>query len=337
MVTRRQMVATAITCWLATVVAFALHLENPWWAGISAWIIGNTDRSALLKKGVLRLVGTILGCVIGLQLSGFLVGEAVGQILVLFLLGFAMNYMKSSSNFGYAWVVGSVAILLLVSASIMSTTPLIDVAFYRAAEISCGVLSVFVIDLFLSLGAGDKTASKSSGEGTQTVSQEDRILISLAAALSAIGIPILWLAFNLPELTQSLVTALMTLDQDFSHTRIRGSLRVLGCVVGGAPGLLFASLGANSFLWWSVALILGLALFAGLHLGKSPWAYVGTQGGIAYIMSLVTGSGPPDSLAPVANRLTGMIFGVLVTFGVLLALQLCRPSFAKILTRIVST
>jgi uncharacterized membrane protein YccC len=127
----------------------------------------------------------------------------------------------------------------------------------------------------------------------------------------------------------------MTLDQDFSHTRIRGSLRVLGCVVGGAPGLLFASLGANSFLWWSVALILGLALFAGLHLGKSPWAYVGTQGGIAYIMSLVTGSGPPDSLAPVANRLTGMIFGVLVTFGVLLALQLCRPSFAKILTRIV--
>jgi uncharacterized membrane protein YccC len=99
--------------------------------------------------------------------------------------------------------------------------------------------------------------------------------------------------------------------------------------------LLFASLGANSFLWWSVALILGLALFAGLHLGKSPWAYVGTQGGIAYIMSLVTGSGPPDSLAPVANRLTGMIFGVLVTFGVLLALQLCRPSFAKILTRIV--
>jgi uncharacterized membrane protein YccC len=119
MVTRRQMVATAITCWLATVVAFALHLENPWWAGISAWIIGNTDRSALLKKGVLRLVGTILGCVIGLQLTGFLVGEAVGQILVLFLLGFAMNYMKSSSNFGYAWVVGSVATLLLVSASIM--------------------------------------------------------------------------------------------------------------------------------------------------------------------------------------------------------------------------
>ena len=76
MVTRQQMVATAISCWLATVAAFALHLENSWWAAISAWIIGNIDRSALLQKGILRIFGTILGCVIGLQLTGFLVGEA---------------------------------------------------------------------------------------------------------------------------------------------------------------------------------------------------------------------------------------------------------------------
>jgi uncharacterized membrane protein YccC len=334
MVTRQQMVATAITCWLATVAAFALHLENPWWAAISAWIIGNTDRSALLQKGILRIFGTILGCIIGLQLTGFLVGEAVGQILVLFLLGFVMNYLKSVGAFGYAWEVGSVATLLLVSASITSTTPLINVAFYRAAEISCGVLSVFVTDLFLSLRTSAKTASKSSGKAAQTISQEDRILISLAAGLSAVGIPVLWLALNLPELTQSLVTALMTLDRDFSHTRIRGSLRLLGCVAGGALGLLFASLGANSFVWWSVALIFGLALFAGLHLSDSPWAYLGTQGGIAYIMSLVTGNGPPDSLAPVTNRLGGMMLGVLVTFGVLLTLQLCRSALSRKVPRI---
>src|SRR5262245_56668170 len=174
MVTRQQMVATAISCWLAAVAAFALHLENPWWAAISAWIIGNPDRSALLQKGILRIFGTILGCVIGLQVTGFFVGEAVGQILILFLLGFVMNYMKSVGAFGYAWVVGSVATLLLVSASITSTTSLIDVAFYRAAEISCGVLSVFITDLFLKLGTGVQTASKSSGKATQIVSQEDR-------------------------------------------------------------------------------------------------------------------------------------------------------------------
>jgi uncharacterized membrane protein YccC len=335
MVTRQQMVAAAITCWLAAVAAFALHLENPWWAAISAWIIANTDRSAALQKGILRIFGTILGCVIGLQLTGFLVGEAVGQILVLFLLGFVMNYMKSAGAFGYAWVVGSVATLLLVSASITSTSSLVDVAFYRAAEISCGVLSAFVTDLFLRLGASAKTASKPSGRATTTVSEEDRVLISLAGGLSAVGIPVLWLAFNLPELTQSLMTALITLDRDFTQTRIRGSLRLLGCVAGGILGLLFVSLGVNSFLWWSVALIFGLALFAGLHLSDSPWAYVGTQGGIAYIMSLVTGNGPPNSLAPAANRLGGMMFGVLVTFSVLLALHLCRPALSKILPRIV--
>ena len=329
MVTRQQMVATAISCWLALVAAFALHLENPWWAGISAWVIASTDRSALVRKGTLRIFGTILGCVIGSQLTGFLIGEAVGQIFVLFLLGFATNYMRSAGIFGYAWVTGSVAMLLLVSGSIVSTTSLIDVAFYRAAEISCGVLSVSVTDLFLSLGTGAKTAAKSSAKAAQTVSQEDRILISLAAGLSALVIPVLWLALNLPELAQSLVTALVTIDRDFTHTRIRGSQRLLGCVAGGALGLLFVSAGLNSFLWWSVALIFGLALFAGLHLSNSSWAYVGTQGGLAYILSLVTGNGPPDSLAPVTNRLAGMTFGVLVTFGVLLAFQLCRSALSK--------
>ena len=71
--------------------------------------------------------------------------------------------------------------------------------------------------------------------------------------------PVLWLALNLPELAQSLVTALITLDRDFTHRRIRGSLRLLDCVAGGAVGLLFVSLGVNSFLWWSVAFIFGLA------------------------------------------------------------------------------
>jgi hypothetical protein len=183
---------------------------------------------------------------------------------------------------------------------------LIVVAFYRATEISCDLLSVFVTDLFLSFGTGARTASKSFA--TQTVSQEDRVLVPLAAGLSAVAIPVLWLALNLPELSQSLVTALVTIDRDFAHTRIRGSLRLLGCVAGGALGVLFASLGTNTFLWWSVAFIFGLALFAGLHLSDSSWAYLGTQGGVAYIISLVTGSGPPHSLVPVTNRLAGITF-----------------------------
>ena len=160
-------------------------------------------------------------------------------------------------------------------------------------------------------------------------------MISLAAGLSAASIPVLWLALNLPELTRSLVTALITLDRDLARTGSRGSLRILGCMAGGALGLLFTSIGINSFLWWSVTLVFGLALFAALHLGDSSWAYVGMQGGVAYIMPLVTGSWPPSSLVPIRNRLGGMMFGVLVTFGVLLAVQLCRPALSKALARVV--
>jgi uncharacterized membrane protein YccC len=65
-------------------------------------------------------------------------------------------------------------------------------------------------------------------------------------------------------------------------------------------------------------LIAGVFLFALIHHSTSRWAYVGTQGGVAFILALVTGLGPPDSIMPAVNRIAGMLCGV----GILLCVCL---------------
>jgi uncharacterized membrane protein YccC len=106
------------------------------------------------------------------------------------------------------------------------------------------------------------------------------------------------------------------LDRDIATTSSRGLQRLLGCFAGGALGLLAVRLGPDSFFVWSIALLSGIFAFAQLHHSTSHWAYVGTQGGVAFILALITGSGPPDSILPAINRIAGMLCGVLILLGV---------------------
>ena len=57
------------------------------------------------------------------------------------------------------------------------------------------------------------------------------------------------------------------------------------------------------FFIWSIMLVAGVFLFSLVHHGGSRWAYVGNQGGVAFILALVTGVGPPDSIVPAVNRI----------------------------------
>ncbi|MGE0418073.1 MAG: hypothetical protein AB7O80_14815, partial [Acetobacteraceae bacterium] len=53
-----------------------------------------------------------------------------------------------------------------------------------------------------------------------------------------------------------------------------------------------------------------------VHAGRSKVTYVGTQGVVAFIITLVQGLGPPDSLAPAVQRMAGILVGLLVLLAV---------------------
>ena len=104
---------------------------------------------------------------------------------------------------------------------------------------------------------------------------------------------------------------------------------MLGCLIGGAAGLFASLFSLESILLWSAFFILGIAGFSRLHFSDSRWAYTGTQGGLAFIIAIVTGNGPPDTIVPVVSRIAGIMLGVLVFMCVATIVRLWQTGFVE--------
>jgi uncharacterized membrane protein YccC len=320
----RHGIITAVACWAATLAAFAMDLGNPWWATMTAWVIASPDPTKIWQKGALRIGGTIVGCVFGYALAAVSNDSPFAQLGALFVVMAVGTYLRFRSEYEYAWTLGTVSALLLISVSLDAPGTLYQAAHYRASEIICGVVSATLCPLLLRplLRLADPAARAEHFSATLHGDHSEILRVAVVGGVTVVSIAIIWAFFALPSLSQSMITAVIVLNRDVATTRHRAQFRVVGCMLGGAVGLLCIVFVADSFVVWSIMLLLGIAGFAKLHLSDHRWAYVGTQGGIAFIMAMVSGSGPPDSVLPVVNRLTGITVGIIVMLGVAAAAQL---------------
>ncbi|MBX3540182.1 MAG: FUSC family protein [Chelatococcus sp.] len=308
----RQSLVTAAACLIATLVAIAAGLEQPFWATITAFIVSNVDTSALVTKAVLRLVGTAIGCVVGYFAAVAMEGLPFAQAAALFLASAIGTYGRFRSRFGYAWILGAASVMLLVTSSMSDPTDLYIFAWTRFYEISIGVLVATVLAWGFSA-----SGPISLQPAPVAVAREAAMEQAVSAGIAAVVIALLWNWFDLPSLPQVIVTSLVVVSQDLGASRLRGAQRMMGCILGGCLGLIVILIDAADFLWWAVALVSGIFLASRLHLSPHKHAYVGTQIGIAFMITLVTGGGPPDSILAPVNRLSGMVAGVAVMLTVM--------------------
>lgn len=109
---------------LAMAAATALSLQNPWWAAMAVWMIGQPPRGLLLERSLAQLLGTLLGAAGGLAIllaapeapAGALLGLAV---LVAACCGLA-NLMQHQRAYGAALcgLTASVIVVLTVGTGI---------------------------------------------------------------------------------------------------------------------------------------------------------------------------------------------------------------------------
>src|SRR5262249_1757796 len=156
---------------------------------------------------------------------------------------------------------------------------------YRCYEILVGVSVATLANWALGPRAGELPTGLT--RAPTGVSAENAAWQSLAAALGALAILLAWVAFDLPQLTQVLVSSLIVVDVDRAATRHRGFQRILGCVIGGATGLAVIGINATNQVWWTASLFLLVFLFARVHLGKTANTYVGTQSAVALLVTMV--------------------------------------------------
>ena len=80
----------------------------------------------------------------------------------------------------------------------------------------------------------------------------------------------------------------------------------------------------SNFLVWLLLLMAGVWLSSQIQSGTTGIGYVGTQAGLAFLLSMIQGQGPPLSPTPGINRFAGMMAGLTVLLLITIVMSLFR-------------
>ena len=91
---------------LALFVAFWLQLDNPFWAGASASVVCQPQLGASLRKGWFRMVGTAVGAIAIVTLTGCFPQNRIGFLALLALwcslCAFAATLLRNFASYSAA-------------------------------------------------------------------------------------------------------------------------------------------------------------------------------------------------------------------------------------------
>jgi uncharacterized membrane protein YccC len=331
---------------LAVLVALALHADDPWWAGISAFVVSKATFSEAVSRGIMRVAGSVVGAIAALIVLRLFVYQSLPFCLSLFVLSFIGMFGFVCSRFGYAWVVGTVTACLVMLMSLDQPAAAFNTAVNRVAEVAIGSIASLIV-CGLSPDPADASAAPAAGlleppplafwrrdYGARLArwlpGKEPLLLHACRGGLTVVLMPALadWLAPQSPVTMGVTVVMVMMIPttailQSDSRTIIqRSAHRLIGCLLGALAGLACLAFVGSDFLLWIVLIPPGIWLCSQIQTGTTGLSYIGTQAMFAYLMSMVQGLGPPDTISPGFERLIGVMGGLSVLFVVTLILAL---------------
>jgi uncharacterized membrane protein YccC len=244
----------ALASALSMIVAMALHLDNPYWAAITAVSIVVPDVSTSFVRSIDRGLGTVAGAAIG-YLGAHFVGEPLMfQLICASAVAFGI-YGTERSGHGYAVLLGAVTVVLVMFGALEAPNDGFRLAVARSMEIMVGVAVSYLVQLAFAPRARPAPMSAKPGIFADPV-DEDLLAIAVTGGIAVACIPLIWQALDLPGLGQTPITAFVILLAMRRGPAWVALNRVAGCVLGGAYGLLSMRFVGDAFALW-IALLFG--------------------------------------------------------------------------------
>jgi uncharacterized membrane protein YccC len=311
----RAATMTTLAVVLAVLIGCAMHLQEVWWAAVSAYMSTNPQS---ITRGLRRIAGTIVGALLAILLIEWLANDFAACCLVLFVVTVVGSIGFNVSRWGYAWLFVCVTFGMVLLGSLPNPMSAFSFGIDRIIEVVTGTCAAMAVTKVLIEAAPTDAPvrgwSDLLGSGLPIVTHAIRSGIAVAL------LPVAWSTFDLPGASQMAITLVAVLatpvmtDLRATHRRVveRGLHRLLGCLAGGLSALALLGLSFSLVLPWLIALAGGVWLFAYMQHGTHDATYVGTQAGVVFIITLVQGPGPPDSILPGIERFVGVSLGLLI-------------------------
>lgn len=328
---------------LSVLLADAFDMKDRWWVAISAYAVVRGSLSVSAWRCIDRIVGTLVGAGLSaLSISLLPSSEGLFALLLALFAGFGL-YGAIGSPRSYAWILGTVTALLVLSeAHQLTGLSVYKLALLRVCDVAVGVSASMLVIATPHLVRGvwrrlqprdEKEASiaTSVAPAASAVAAEAldrrgwkmRKLRALQAVQAAITIGILGLFayhHDLPSFPQTLISvtavllvplpALLRKKGEDDLVSLRMANRVLGCLTAALLAVVLLPIIGN--MPWLCLITLGAGVWLAAHVqaGSSNTSYLGTQFGIGFIMTFVQDQRwSTDASAPVL-RLLGILIGL---------------------------
>lgn len=316
----RQGLVAAGSVVLATYLALLFEIQSPWWAAISAFMSLTATGGGSLRRGVLRLTGTIAGALLGFIMARWLPYDHFAMYL--FIAGITMLGVVAMqvSPHGLAWMFLSITSILVLLEGMNDPLQAASIAYYRTFEVGIGVLSAIIV-ANLMLGWHREPPPTAPGWRHLLGAQWPVILHGARSAIAVCAVLAIWMALEIDQVVEMAITVAVVMAAPVvadgglgtrHAVAVRSLHRLLGCMLGGAVALGCLALNVESFVWWLG--MIGVAVWIGMHIQVGPHGvgYVGTQAAFAFIVTLIQGAAPPDSILPGVDRFAGIVGGLAI-------------------------
>ena len=331
---------------LAVLAALAVHSDDPWWAGISAFMVTRASLALAVSRGIMRVAGSIVGAAVGVVALGLFAYQPPVFCLCLFILSGVGFFGFATSRFGYAWLVGAVTGSLVMLMAFTQPQGAFTIAVDRVADVVIGTAASLLVCALMPAPA-DAGPLAAPGQlappplafwrrrfGAELprwlVGKWPIVMHVCRGGLTVMLLPALanWLAPVSPVTMGVTVVIVMSIPTTAileANTGViiqRAAHRVIGCLLGALIGLACLAVVGDDFVLWTLLLVAGIWLCSQIQTGTTGVSYVGTQAMFAFLMSMVQSQGPPLAIGPGFERLVGVMGGLAILFVITLILSL---------------
>jgi uncharacterized membrane protein YccC len=299
---------------LAILVAMAINLDDPYWAGITGFGMLQRDVTATLSRSFDRVLGTIAGAALGYVVAATVADHVIFSTICVAIVSFTL-YAQARVDHSYAVLLVGVTSLLVMFGSLSTPDAALSLAVYRGLEILVGVTAASLVDMLLGPDRfyPQKGPAKPGVFSTQV--DEDQLVIAITAGLAIASVPSIWNSLELPGLGQTPITAFVIMIAIRRDPHWTAATRAFGCLVGGAYGLLCLGIIDDSLFLWVGLLFLGLYVSGHILHRNGEASYMGHQAGVAVILAMVEGNAPSVDILPAIDRLVGIFGGIVLVAG----------------------
>ncbi|ARB86729.1 MULTISPECIES: FUSC family protein [Yersinia] len=220
----RNSLAMCLSLW----IAFALNLDEPYWAMTSAAVVSFPTVGGVISKSIGRIIGSLLGAAASVIITGHCLNDPwLFTLVIAAWIGwctFVSNHYQNNVSYAFALAGYTTAIIAFSTVNTAGTQQIFDIAQARVCEVITGILCGGLMMMLL--------PSTSDGEALLTSLRRMQSRLLEHAEL-------LWQTDHNPQLRAShegligqiLTMNLLRIQAFWSHYRLRRQNNVLNFIL----------------------------------------------------------------------------------------------------------